>query len=31
LWFAMAMWFGATFIWVSYLWGSICKHRIRMP
>ena len=31
LWLAMAMWFGATIIWGGYFWGSICKHRKRMP
>jgi len=30
LWLALALWFGATFLWVSYLWGS-CKHRKCMP
>lgn len=28
---ALALWLGATMIWVSYLWSSNCKHRIRMP
>ena len=31
LWLALALWLGATIIWGGYLWGSICKHRIRMP
>jgi hypothetical protein len=31
LWLVLALWFGAAIIWGGYLWGSICKHRIRMP
>jgi hypothetical protein len=31
LWLGLALWFGAAIIWGGYLWGSICKHRIRMP
>jgi hypothetical protein len=30
LWLALALWFGPTFIWASYLWGSF-KHRKCMP